>query len=162
MPDFNAQNKKTQDYGRKVARKMAYPPTTHACTKILPTALGRQGAAQLVSERSEVLRRCAPDSNKIGLRTILEHCESIRNYEKKYLERQTLGRQVICPIGPTNQRKYYIVDCRISKISSLPRTRIPSATQENAKSLWAKGRPKDGLPRYPGPPLSWAGKERPS
>ena len=26
------------------------------------TELGRQGAAQLVSERSEVLRRCAPDS----------------------------------------------------------------------------------------------------
>ena len=82
--------------------------------------------------------------------------------KKKYLERQTLGRQLICLIGPTNQRKDYIVDCGISKISSLPRARIPSATQENAKSLWAKGRPKDGLPRYPGPPLSWAGKERPS
>ena len=60
MPGFNAQHKKTQDYGRKVARKTVYPP--HTCTKILPTVLGRQGAAQLVSERSEVLRRCAPDS----------------------------------------------------------------------------------------------------
>ena len=30
--------------------------------------------------------------------------KSIRNYEKKYLECQTLGRQFICPIGPANQR----------------------------------------------------------
>ena len=36
------------------------------------------------------------------------------------------------------------------KISSLPRARFPSATQENAKLLWVKGRPKDGLLRYPG------------
>ena len=28
---------------------------------------------------------------------------SIRNYEK-YLERQTLGRRVVCPIVPTSQR----------------------------------------------------------
>lgn len=58
LPGLNAQHKKTHDYGRKVARKTVYS----ACTKILPTALGRQGAAQLVSERSKVLRRCAPDS----------------------------------------------------------------------------------------------------
>ena len=30
--------------------------------------------------------------------------KSIRNYEKKYLERQTLGPRVVCPIGPLNQR----------------------------------------------------------
>ena len=30
--------------------------------------------------------------------------KSIRNYEKKYLELQMLGRQVVCPIGPANQR----------------------------------------------------------
>ena len=29
--------------------------------------------------------------------------KSIRNYEKKYLERQMLGRRVVCPIGPANQ-----------------------------------------------------------
>ena len=69
-----------------------------------------------------------------------------------------LGRQVVCPIDPANQRKYSTVDCQISKISSLPGARIPSATQENAKLLWAKGRPKDGSPRYPGPQLSWAGR----
>ena len=33
-----------------------------------------------------------------------------RNYEKKYMEYQTLGRRVICPSEPV----YYIVDCRIS------------------------------------------------
>ena len=27
----------------------------------------------------------------------------IRNYEKKYLERQMLGQRVIYPIGPANQ-----------------------------------------------------------
>ena len=33
-----------------------------------------------------------------------EYPKSIRNYEKKkYLERQTLGRRVVCPIGPANQ-----------------------------------------------------------
>ena len=49
------------------------------------TELGRQGgAAQQVSERSKVLRRCPPDSNKIRLQTILERCESIRNNEKNY------------------------------------------------------------------------------
>ena len=30
--------------------------------------------------------------------------KSIRNYEKKYLEHQTLGRRVICPREPANQR----------------------------------------------------------
>ena len=30
--------------------------------------------------------------------------KSIKNYEKKYLECQTLGRQVVCPISPANQR----------------------------------------------------------
>ena len=29
--------------------------------------------------------------------------KSVRNYEKKYLERQTLGLRSICPIGPANQ-----------------------------------------------------------
>ena len=29
--------------------------------------------------------------------------KSIRNYEKKYLERKTLGQWVVCPIGPGNQ-----------------------------------------------------------
>ena len=29
--------------------------------------------------------------------------KSIRNYEKKYLERQMLGQLFICPIGPANQ-----------------------------------------------------------
>ena len=28
----------------------------------------------------------------------------IRNYKKKYLERQTLGQRVVFPIGPANQR----------------------------------------------------------
>ena len=36
-----------------------------------------------------------------------------RNYEKKkYLEHQTLGRRVICPIDPA----YYIEDWRISRL----------------------------------------------
>ena len=30
--------------------------------------------------------------------------KSIKNYKKKYLERQKLGRLVVCPIGPANQR----------------------------------------------------------
>ena len=41
--------------------------------------------------------------------------KSIGNYEKrkkKCLESQTLGRRVICPIDPANQR---IADCRISE-----------------------------------------------
>ena len=50
LPGLNAQHKKTQDYGRKGARKTVYPATSHACTKILPTALGRQGAAQLAKQ----------------------------------------------------------------------------------------------------------------
>ena len=33
--------------------------------------------------------------------------------KKKYLECQTLGRRVLRPIVPVNQRTYYIVDCRI-------------------------------------------------
>ena len=40
---------------------------------------------------------------KIKLKSF-ECPKSIKNYEKKYLERQTLGRRVICPIGPANQR----------------------------------------------------------
>ena len=35
---------------------------------------------------------------------IFECPKSIRNYEEKYLERQTLGRRVVCLIGPANQR----------------------------------------------------------
>ena len=38
--------------------------------------------------------------------------ESIRNYEKKYLERQTLGGRAVFPIGTA----YYIVDCRVSRL----------------------------------------------
>ena len=29
--------------------------------------------------------------------------KSLRNYERKYLESQTLGQRVVCPIGPANQ-----------------------------------------------------------
>ena len=36
--------------------------------------------------------------------------KSIKNYEKKYLECQMLGRRVICPIGPANERITYTVD----------------------------------------------------
>ena len=39
-----------------------------------------------------------------------ENKKSIRAYEKKYLECQMLGRRVICPIGPANERITYTVD----------------------------------------------------
>ena len=32
-----------------------------------------------------------------------EYPKSIRNYEKKYLERLTLGGRVVCPMDPANQ-----------------------------------------------------------
>ena len=40
-----------------------------------------------------------------------EWLKSIRNYEKKYLERQTLGQ----PTWPSEPVYYYIVDCRINE-----------------------------------------------
>ena len=41
--------------------------------------------------------------------------KSIRNYKEKYLEHQTLGRRVVCPIGPA-----YYMYCRLSVLWTSP------------------------------------------
>ena len=48
--------------------------------------------------------------------------KSIRNDEKKYFERQILGRQVVCPIGPANQRIILqIIGFQVGSASLLPK-----------------------------------------
>ena len=56
--------------------------------------------------------------NKISKMKIksFECPKSIRDMRKKYLERQTLGQQVVCPIGPVHKAAYYIVDCQILRV----------------------------------------------
>ena len=51
--------------------------------------------------------------------------KSIRNYKEKYLEHQTLGRRVVCPIGPAYYM--YIVDCRFY---GLPQTNRMSVKED--------------------------------
>ena len=62
-----------------------------------------------------------------------------------------LGCQVVCPIDPANQRKYYIVDCRILKDLLLAKSQDSKRNSRKRKIIMGKRSPERRFTQVPKP-----------
>ena len=69
----------------------------HQCQKLVHTFYSRDIMYQNCGGN------CGFEITQMKIKSF-ERPKSIKSYEKIYLKRQTLGRQVVCPISPGNQR----------------------------------------------------------